>query len=45
MAAAQEDQERLQEQDIDLINIGPAWTKVAQETHVMEGPASTNTRE
>ena len=45
VAEAQEDQERLQEQDIDLINIGPAWTRVAQRTHVMEGPASTNMRE
>ena len=45
VAEAREDQERLQEQDINLINIGPAWTRAAPETHVMEGSASTNSRE
>ena len=44
MAGAREDQEGLQGQDIDLINMGPAWTRAAPETHGMRGPASTDER-
>ena len=40
----QEDQERLQEQDIDLINMGPAWKRAGPEAHVAAGPVTTNTR-
>ena len=44
-AEVQEDQERLQEQDIDLINMGPAWTRAVPETHVTEGPIAKSARE
>ena len=41
-AEVRKDQKRLQEQDIDLANIGPAWTRLTQGSNVMEGPASVN---
>ena len=39
VSEAREDQERLQEQDVDLANIGPAWMRLTQGGNVMEGPA------
>ena len=45
VSEAREDQERLQEQDIDLTKIGPAWMRLTQGGNVMEGPASLGMRE
>ena len=45
VSEAREDQERLQEQDIDLTDIGPAWMRLTQGSHVMEGPASRDVSE
>ena len=45
MSEAREDQERLQEQDIDLTNIGPAWMRLTQGGNVMEGLASMDMSE
>ena len=40
VSEAREDQERLQEQDIDVTNIEPAWMRLTQGGNFMEGPAS-----
>ena len=37
VSEAREDQEILQDQDINLIDIGPAWVRLTQGSHVMEG--------
>ena len=42
VVGAREDKEGLQEQDVDLINMESAWTKVDPETCRMRGPNSTN---
>ena len=44
-AGIQEDRERLQEQDIDLINMESAWTRTGPGDHVTAGPVTTNTRD
>ena len=38
VVGAREDQEELQDQDVDLINMGVAWTRGHPETCRMAGP-------
>ena len=45
MPEAREDQERLQEQDVDLAKIGPTWMRLTQGGTVMKGPASLGVSE
>ena len=45
VAEVRKNQKRLQEQDIDLANIGPAWTRLTQGSNVMEEPARVNVSE
>ena len=45
MPEAREDQERLQEQDVDLANIKLTWMRLTQGGNVMEGPASMGVSE
>ena len=45
VAEVRKTQKRLQEQDIDLTNIGPAWTRLTQGSNVMEEPARVNVSE
>ena len=45
MPEAREDLERLQEQDVNLANVGPTWMRLTQGDSVMEGPASLGVSE
>ena len=42
VVGAREDREELQDQDIDLINMGAAWMKGHPETCGTRGPISTD---
>ena len=44
VVGARDDQEGLQEQDVNLINMESAWTKVDPDTCGTRGPTSTDER-
>ena len=44
VVGAREDREELQDQDVDLINMGVAWTRGHPETYRMAGTPITDKR-